>query len=412
MAESPNTKTTLDTMFKYKVAKKVNNLVPSVAILQKMIPKLSPAEKTGRKFLWPVALTLENGVTYGDNTAFSYEESVAAVYDEIEIDSNPCVLKSRVALSAANRMANSETSFINHMSLRAGNMKESIMKRAELSCLYGKSSVGLATISSQSGSGTTRTIVVTDATWSAAMWGGLEGAAVDVVTSSAVQNAAKVTISTVDPDTKSMVLAGTSGDLDEYSAGRFLYFRTSYANDFSGLDAQLTNTGALFGINAATYQLWKSTSYAVSGRLTMSKLLYGASKAVGKGGLAEDCAVLVSPITFENLNADLSALKIYDQSYKRTKGENGVHGIEFHFQSGTMKIIAHPYVKEGEAFLFPEKGIKRIGATEISFGFGDGEYFEKLEGAAGYQLLIQYDWCILVCCPAKCVKFTGITNAA
>lgn len=64
-----NTKTTLDTMFKYKVANNVNNLMPQCGIMQNMIPKLSQAEKTGRKFLWPVALTYENGVTYGDDTA-------------------------------------------------------------------------------------------------------------------------------------------------------------------------------------------------------------------------------------------------------------------------------------------------------------------------------------------------------
>ncbi len=50
-----NTKTTLDTMFKYKVANNVNNLMPQCGIMQNMIPKLSQAEKTGRKFLWPVA---------------------------------------------------------------------------------------------------------------------------------------------------------------------------------------------------------------------------------------------------------------------------------------------------------------------------------------------------------------------
>jgi hypothetical protein len=83
MASAPNTKTTLDTMFKYKVADSVNNLVPTCSIVQKMTPKLSAATKTGRKFLWPVALTLENGVTYGDGTAFTYEDDICAVYDEI-----------------------------------------------------------------------------------------------------------------------------------------------------------------------------------------------------------------------------------------------------------------------------------------------------------------------------------------
>jgi len=175
---STNTKTSLDTMFKYKVAKEVNKLVPSSAIIQKIVPALSEAEKTGRKFLWPVALTLENGVTYGDDTAFTYNDDVAAVYEEIEIDSTPVILKSRVALSAANRMANSSSSFITSMSLRAGNMKESLMKRAEIECLYGKSGIGI--ISSVSDSAGVNTLVITDASFAPGIFGGLEGSLLEV----------------------------------------------------------------------------------------------------------------------------------------------------------------------------------------------------------------------------------------
>jgi hypothetical protein len=407
---STNTKTSLDTMFKYKVASDVNQLVPSTAIVQRLIPKLSEATRTGRNFLWPVALTLENGVTYGDQTAFAYEDDVAAVYDEITLDSNPCVLKSRVALGAANRMANEELTFITHMSLRSGNMKESIMKRAEISCLYGKS--GLATISSQSGSGTTRTVVFTDATWAPGIWGGLEGSKVECRNGATLINTnADMSLTSVDYDNKSIVVSGNATDLDGLTSGRKIFFKGSYANDFNGIDIQLTNTGSLFGVDAAAYALWKPNALAVSGAFTMTKALKGVAKAVGKGGLAETAVLLVSSLTWEGLNADLSALRAFDGSYSKSKGENGVMAIEYHCQSGTVKIIAHPMVKEGEAFLFPEKGIKRIGATEITFGFGDGDYFEKLEGNAGFQLIVQYDWCILVEKPARCVKYTGITNS-
>lgn len=407
---STNTKTSLDTMFKYKVASDVNQLVPSTAIVQKMIPNLSQATKTGRKFLWPVALTLENGVTYGDGTAFTYEDDVCAVYDEIELDSNPCVLKSRVALAAANRMANEELTFITHMSLRAGNMKESLMKRAEISCLYGKT--GLGVLASQSGSGTTRTFVFTAATWAPGIWGGLEGSKLEGRLASTKRNSnADVVLVSTDYDAKSITVSGNATDLDAIVTGDSIYFKGSYTNDFNGIDAQLTNTGTLFGVDAATYQLWKANTHAVAGALTMSKTLKGVAKAVSKGGLAEDCVLLVSSLTFEGLNSDVAALRMLDGSYSKQKFENGVVAIVYHCQAGAIKVVGHPMVKEGEAFLVPEKGIKRIGATEVSFGFGGDDYFEKLEGSAGYQLLAQYDWCILVEKPARCVKYTGITNS-
>lgn len=413
---STNTKTSLDTMFKYKVATTVNNLVPTSSIIQKMTPKLSAATKTGRKFLWPVALTNENGVTYGDGTAFDYEADVAAVYDEIELDSNPCVLKSRVSLAAANRMANEESTFITHMSLRAGNMKESLMKRAEISSLYGKSGLGKISGNPSVDTGPTpdqATIIITDATWAPGIWGGMEGSLLEVRNGSSKVNAeGDLTLVSVDYENKTIVVGGSNQDCTDLADGYDIFFKGSYTNDFYGINAQLTNTGTLFGVPAATYQLWKGNSYAVTGALTLSKALRGVAKAVGKGGLSEDSVLLVSSTTYEGLNSDLAALRVLDSSYKTSKGENGVSGIEFHSQAGVIKIVAHPMVKEGEAFLLPEKGLKRVGATEISFGFGDGDYFEKLEGSAGYQLLAQYDWCILVEKPAKCVKYTGITNAA
>lgn len=411
MASSPNTKATLDTMFKYNVAKTVNNLVPTCAIVQKMTPKLSAATKTGRKFLWPVALTNENGVTYGDGTVFSYEDDVAAVYEEIELDSNPCVLKSRVSLAAANRMANEELTFITHMSLRAGNMKESLTKRAEISSIYGKK--GLGKVASQTGSGTTRALILTDATWAPGIWGGMENSLLEGRSSgSKVNTNADIVLVSVDYDNKTLNVSGNATDLDGMTAAKDIFFKGSYTNDFNGIDAQLTNTGSLFGIDAATYQLWKATSHAVTGALTFAKVLKGVAKAVGKGGLSEDCVLLVSSLTYEGMNADMAALRVLDSSFKATKGENGVTGIEYNSQAGTIKVVAHPMVKEGEAFLLPEKGLKRVGATEINFGMGGEEYFEKLEGSAGYQLLAQYDWCILVEKPARCVKYTGITNAA
>ena len=415
---STNTKASLDTMFKYKVAKNVNNLVPSHSIVQKMIPKLSEAERTGRKFLCPVALTLENGVTYGDGTAFTYADDVAAVYDEIELDSNPIVLKSRVSLAAANRMANKESSFITHMSLRSGNMKESLMKRYEIECLYGKTGLGI--IESTTASGDNEVVVFTPATWAPGIWGGMEGCKLEARdptnllagTASKQNSNADYVLVSVDTDARSITISGHATDRADLAALDIIFFSGAYANSFHGIDFQLRNTGTLFGISASTYNLWKANSYAVSGQLTMSKVLKGVAKAVGKGGLAEDTVLLVSALTYEGLNSDMSALREFDSSYSSAKGENGVQSIVYNSQAGKIKIVAHPFVKEGEAFLVPEKGIKRVGAAEVQFGFGDGEYFEKLEGSAGYQLLAQGDWCILIEKPARCVKFTGITNAA
>jgi hypothetical protein len=408
---SVNTKASLDSLFKYRVAKEVNNLVPQVAILQKMLGDLTPATKVGRKFLWPVALTLENGVTYGDGTAFSYNDDVAGTYDEAEIESYPIVVKSRVSLSAANRMLDDEQTFITEMSLRSGNMKESLMKRLEIEIIHGKKGIG--TIASQTGSGTTRALVLSDATWAAGIWGGMEGCLLECRnTGNTIQNAdADIVLVSVDVENKTLNVSGDESDLDACGAADIIYFKGAYTNSFHGLRSQITNTGTLFGIAAGTYNLFAGNSYAVGGALTMTKVLKGAAKAVGKGGLAEDCVLLVSPVTYEGLNADLAALRMFDGSYNAKKAEIGVEGIAYRAQFGKMTIVSHPYQHEGSAILIPEKGVKKIGAVDVNFGMGGDDYFEKLEGSAGYQLLAQADWCVFIEKPSRAVIFTGITNS-
>ena len=405
-----NTTTVLDTVFKYKVADKINSLMPSCGIMQKMIPKISKAERLGRKFLWPVALTYENGVTYGDGTAFSYEASIAGVYDEIEIESFPVVLRSQVSIASANRMKSSEQAFITNMSLRTANMKESLTKRAEIEILHGK--IGLGKVSSITSAGAgTETITFTDATWAPGIWGGMEGSLLEVRNGASLVNSnADVVLSSVNVENKTITVTGNATDLAAVAATHDIFFKGSYANSMNGIYKQLQNTGTLFGIDASSYNLWKANSHAVGGALVFSEVLEGAAKAVGKGGLMEDAVLVVSAKTFEKLNADLGALREMDQSYSGDKLEIGTQNIVYRYQGGKLEVVAHPINKEGEAALFPKNGIKRIGTTDITFGFGEGQYFEKLEGSAGFQVLCQYDYSVLISQPAKCVYYSGITN--
>src|SRR5690606_23039539 len=232
------------------------------------------------------------------------------------------------------------SSFISHMSLRSGNMKESLMKRAEIECLYGKTGLGIIDAKGAVDTGPEPdqvTITFTDASWAPGIWGGLEGSkleARDPLTGNKQNSNADYTLVSVDVDNKKITISGHNTDLTDLAEDDVIFFKGAYANSFAGIDSQLTNTGTQFGIDASTYNLWKANSYAVDGQLTMSKVLKGVSKAVGKGGLAEDCVLLVSALTYEGLNADLAALREYDSSYSKEEATNGVKGICYYAQSG------------------------------------------------------------------------------
>jgi hypothetical protein len=414
MANTPNTKTTLDSMFKYSVADAVNNLIPANTVLLQMLPKIQESEKIGRQYLEPVALSFENGVTYGDGTAFDLQEAVAGVYGEITINSDPVILRSQVSQSAANRMVSSKKTFATWATLQAGNMKKSIAKRAEIEMWYGKT--GLGKIYSK-GAGTTQVVLTfTDATWAPGIWSGMEGAKIEVRNGASaiagVTNALKIDV--VDFESKAITVTGDQTELGNVTATHDVYFRGAYANSMYGLDAQLTNAGTMFGINAATYGLWKPNGYAAgSAAFSIAKALKAVAKPVAKAGLDEDVKCFVSSTTYEAMNADVAALRALDGSYNSNKSSNGTQKLEYYCQAGKIEIVPCVFVKESESFIMPMSSVKRVGAQDITFGTNGPsgeEFFLPLASAAGYELRCQYDFALLVDAPAKCIKVTGIVN--
>jgi hypothetical protein len=129
--------------------------------------------------------------------------------------------------------------------------------------------------------------------------------------------------------------------------------------------------------------------------------------------LDEKVVVLVNPDTWSDLAADLAALRKFDSSYDRKKGENGFEALVYHGQNGEIEIHSYNLVKAGEAFIIPPKRVKRIGAQDLSFktpGMSD-EIFLHLSNRAGFELRLYTDQCVFVETPARCVYLTGFTNS-
>jgi hypothetical protein len=413
-----NTLTSLNATFKYVQDKKLRDLKPNSSIVYDMAP-FDSENAVGRKYLCPVVLSYELGFTMGDNvTAFSYEDDVAGVYSEFEISPNPVVLKSRLTIEAANRMARSEKAMIDAMALRGGQMKASLLKMAEIEMLHGRTGVG--TISGNPSVNTTPTpdqasIILTAASWAPGIWGGMEGAKLEVRNGATKINAnGDLTLVSVDYDAKTLVVSGDNTDLTDLADGHLIFFKGAYANGQYGIKYQLDTSGSVFGIDNSTYALRKATEHTVSGALTMKAVLDGRAKAVGRAGLDEDTVLLVSSATFENLNVDLAALAAIDSRYDSKSQAAGTQGVVYHGQGGKIRVVAHPMVMEGDAFLLPEKGLKKIGSTDISFKDpvnGGEEAWRHLEGVDAFQLTGRYSFQVVVYEPGKCVYFKSITNS-
>lgn len=264
------------------------------------------------------------------------------------------------------------------------NLYESHAQKLEASLLYGTSSIG--TVSSLS----SQDIILTAASFADGLWMGKEGAVIDVYNGSSVRQAALV-VSVVNPSTYTITVTGTTTGI---VANDKVYLKGAYGKECYGLDSIITNSGSMFGIDASAYSLWAGNSYSASSApLTMAKTLSAASMAVAKGGLNGDAVCLVHPSSWNNLNSNESALRTYQNN--EGKASNGFDAIEYRYAGGKIKMISHPMVKRGEAFLFSPKTLSVLVLLILAL-----KLLEKI--TTKYSYIVQL--CLLICCVLTQIK--------
>lgn len=408
-----NTITNLSGLFKQVYGDGPVNLLPDFAILSRKVP-FKQSEKIGDSYVIPVKLQYEGGFSYGASGAGAYalNNAISGTIAKAQVNAAQIVLRSQIDYESAFKASSGgKQAFMDVTQAVVENMMESFAKRQEIAMLYGASPTGLGQISTSSVS-TNATLTFTAATWSPGIWVGMETHQLDAYASgSKVNTNAALTIVSVSLANKQIVVSGNSTDLNALAANNVLFFYGASGNEMTGLDAILLNTGTLFNINAASYALWQATQYPVGGAISMSQLLLGCAQAVPLG-LKEDTICLLAAKRWAVLNNDLAALRRNDESYSAAGFENGTEGIKYHGVSGSVEIIAHPFVKEGEGLILPEKRLKRVGSTDITFRRpgNPNNIFREIDAQAGFELRAYSDQQIFDEAPGISVKLTGITD--
>lgn len=362
-----------------------------------------------------------------DAGAFSLNASIAMTMADAQIGGSQMLLRTAIPYDTMARAGSGgKRAFQSATELIVENMLESITKRQELMNLYGQTELALCA-SSANVDTTTTNITILLASWSAGLWAGMENCKLDAYYTNGttlINSNAALVISTVNLVTRVMKVTGNATDiaaLDSYIAGaganvtklRFYGAGGTTTTEFAGLDKIVTNSGTLFNISATTYGLWAGNSYAVSGALSFGKVLIGLAPSVNKG-LMEDITLYVNPKGWMDLADDLAALRVTDSSYKTSKGELGNEELVYYYMGGKISVVAHLFLKEGEAYAAPLKRLKRIGAQDISFkqpGKGDDVIF-PLSDRAGFEFRVYCDSSLFCEKIAFLTKFTGIVNSA
>jgi len=399
-----NNLTTLNGLFKETYAKKLETLIPDGVKLLNMMPFISKEAQNGSLYHQPVVLGLEHGVTYATTgDAFTLNSAIAGQIKDAQVQGAQLVLVSRLSYTAASRsIGGGPRAFEEATKFLVGNMLRSVARKLEIELFYGQ--VGIATVASIA----SNTMTITTAEWAPGIWAGSEGMPLDVRNGAVTRGSCSV--SSVDMDARTVTVdaapAGTA-------AGDTLYIDGSYGNEFAGVHKILTNTGTLFNISAATYNLWKGNEYNCGGTaISFTKIQSAVARAVEKG-LDSKVLVLVNPRGWANLLSDQAALRMYDSSYSASKVESGSESIKFHGQNGEIEITPSTFVKEGYAYILCKDDWMRVGSSDITFkrpGQGD-EFFRDLETAAGYELRAFTDQAAFCEAPGRQVLMTNIVNS-
>lgn len=426
------TGSTLNGLFKQVYSKEgVQVAIPAFSILQAKLP-FSKAQLLGDKYHMPVVLSDEHGFTYGGNSAANYalNAGIAMQLQDAQIASSELTLQSGISYGAVSRaQSKGEQAMESAVRLLIERMKASASKRVEIELLYGASISGLGVVSATAGSGTARVYNILPSTWATGIWAGMENAQLDCwratgTTGVLVNTNAPVVITAVSVANKTITVSGNAADLTALDAqigstvgtSATFYFYGAYGNEMSGLDVILSNTGSLFNISAATYNLWQANIFDCStAQMTMGKVLAGLALACGRG-LMDDVSLLVAPDSFANVVADLSAQRRFDGSFSKKKAEAGFETVEFYGQNGLIELIPHAMVKSGDAFALPLDLVQRVGSTDVNFRGemvgGEMEYLFQNTSTNGWTCRAYTDQAIFVQTPAQCVKFINIFPTA
>lgn len=419
--------TALDNL-KQTYGKDLEDYRPKFTVLQELLTPNRDGVEMGAQVNLPVVLTHQGGETYDLSggsanlrapTSMEIKDAKSDQFETTMIVRMPFGLISKSQQSTTARYADKAK-----LILLGG--KKGALRASELHLLHGSNGLGqVAALSGVTGAGPWfRDVTFTPGSWSDGIWGAVENSPFDwfsLLTAGTKRNAGDTNVSAVkgfsldptNPRTITFTALGASTDLSNIAVNDFVFPASAYAKQMGGL-MNIAGTGAgatLFGIST-NYSMYRPKQVAISGPMTMGKLLSGISPAIAHGAEGE-LDVLVNARNFADLVKDIVSSRRLDASYKPDTLKNGARRIVYVLGDLTLNITLHPFMKDGDALAFPVDNWYRIGSDpDPTMKLAD----LNLQVMSGTANTFDFRfWNAQVVMPnllATTVLFTGITPAA
>lgn len=412
----------LSGLYKEVYADDIIRLVPDFARIVKKAP-FAKKRKIGKEYHQPVVLADEQGFTYSNTGgAFELNKSVSMETQDAKIGASQIAVRYRIAMDAASRAAEKGArAFRSATQLQYENVMNSFGKRLELALLYGETALvdGFSAIGSTSGTVTTLTVPASE--WSF-MWAGMERAMFQFYDGTSLVSSgldSHFQLTSVNMNTKQLVFTGTATGTTALqavtpAADLNVWFLGSKTQQMAGLYKIFTNTGTLFGINAADWALWKTPNVDLAAApLTFQAIIEAMVEPVGRG-LTGNFTLYLSPDNWAKLANDAAALRKIDNSYKTTQVDLGTQSIKYYYQGGAISIESHLFVKNSHCIGMPDGLMKRIGSTEVTSANpkikgATSDMFYMLPDNMGFESRMYTDQALFFEQPAKGLLITNFT---
>ncbi len=444
MASIANTLTTVDGNLKKNYAPKIVKLVPMFCLLQQYNPdeteqpklpaikvKWSEVAFNGQSFQYPTKVQSGHGLSFNGSAGAVrlLEDALNLVIVQASIIGFELVNRQQMSYSAAYAGDEAGMKAIETNSkLMLEDLKDVLYMQNEMGAFYGQNTdTGYGQVLSQSISSTTMTLIFTAASFSAGWWPGQIGARVEFFTGttfvpSGAQGTAYATVSSVDVSTRTVVFALTGSGWNTVTvpaANDICFMKGALTtggtfNEQIGLHTQISaRTGTIFGLNRANYGLLQGNTFPVgSTRLTKAKVQQAAMLPINMGNLL-DQVLVVSTATWSDLATEDLGQKIFDSSYSGAISKSGSRQLSYEVLNKTVRVVCHPYVQGGEAYLTSEEHLSWIGSTDVTFRLPTGEnLFRLVDGYNAFESQCVSVKQIYHEAPARAALLTGIVNSS
>lgn len=411
----------LDGLFKDQFHSDIEDLKPQHVLLQDLIDFVPADKQNGEFYSIPTLLRSNQGVTYlGESGSIGTLVSAKpGIMKEAQVYGSEINVRGQLSYKALSQAASAGSrAFKKASAWLVEDLATVAHIRLEIAALYGRS--GLGKIESYTNvSGTTYDVVIAEDSFAPGIWVSLEGAVLEVFNAGAKVGDRKLTVETVTTTTRT-VRVTQSGSTGTPAATHDLFFETANAgsgsfNEMCGLFAQMSAvSGTLFNIDRGAYTLMQGNVVSSTGAASKAKIVSAAMHAVDKGCMSE-LVVLVGTKTWADLNKEDMALRRFDGSYNSSVSESGNTELVYSNVNGKIKVICHPMVKNGHAFILNPKDVLWVGSAKPTFeipGFSGEKFFRLVDGSNAVELQNYSDLAIYAIKPSQTVLLTGITHAA